>query len=347
MKAIEWLDDRLRLIDQTTLPSGLASIECRAPEDVAEAIVNMRVRGAPAIGIAAGYGMALAAARSGAKDVPDLMRDLNAAAQMLRRTRPTAVQLFWATDEALKAAREAADVIDATRRVLDAAHRLRERERRANLALARHGAELIPIVANILTHCNTGELATAGYGTALGIVRTAHAQGKRIHVWVDETRPALQGARLAAWELLKEGIPHTVIVDSAAASLMRRGKVDVVVVGADRIAANGDTANKVGTYGLAVIARAHGVPFYVAAPTSTIDPRLPNGDAIPIEERSPDEIRRIGNMRIAPDGSPALNLAFDVTPHDLISAIVTELGVIRSPYDHRLTSMVRDALQAV
>src|SRR5579883_747215 len=347
MRAIEWTGESVRLIDQTRLPNEVAWIECRTVEDVAEAIEALRIRGAPAIGVAAGYALALAALNSPARDWDGWRSDLDRAAARLRQTRPTAVSLFRALDRVLQAADAAPSIADAQRRVLEASEALAHQDRRVNEQIGLHGAALIPARAHILTHCNTGALATVEHGTALGIIRTAHRQGKQIHVWVDETRPALQGARLTAWELLAAGIPHTIIVDSLAAFLMCRREIDLVIVGADRIAANGDVANKVGTYSLAVLARAHGLPFYVAAPTSTIDPRLPNGDAIPIEERSPDEIRRIGNMRIAPDGSPALNLAFDVTPHDLISAIVTELGVIRSPYDHRLTSMVRDALQAV
>lgn len=347
MKTVEWLGDRIRLIDQTRLPEALTFTDCETLDEVAEAIVSLKVRGAPAIGITAGFGLALVAARSGASDLASWSRDLERAADVLRRTRPTAVNLSLAVDVVLEAARQATDLADGQRRALEAANRLQEQDRLANHAMGRYGAELIPFGANILTHCNTGELATVEHGTALGVIRTADAQGKRIHVWVDETRPALQGARLTAWELLQDGIPHTVVADGAAGFLMRRRKVDLILVGADRIAANGDTVNKVGTYALAVLARAHGLPFYVVAATSTLDVQVPNGDAIPIEERNPDEIRRIGSVQIAPAGSPALNLAFDVTPGDLITAIVTEKGVIRPPYDLHQPNLFPDVRQAV
>ncbi|MGH2457411.1 MAG: S-methyl-5-thioribose-1-phosphate isomerase [Chloroflexota bacterium] len=335
MKTVEWLGDRIRLIDQTRLPGALTFIDCETLDEVAEAISSLKVRGAPAIGITAAFGLALVATRSRAPDLPRWSEDLERAADVLRRTRPTAVDLSRALEVVLQATLQATDLVDGRRRVLEAINRLQEQDRLANHAIGRHGADLVPFGANVLTHCNTGALATIEHGTALGVIRTAHAQGKRIHVWVDETRPALQGARLTAWELLQDGIPHTVVADGMAGFLMRQRKVDLILVGADRIAANGDTVNKVGTYALAVLARAHRLPFYVVAATSTFDARVPNGDAIPIEERSPDEIRRIGNVQIAPADSPALNLAFDVTPGDLVSAIVTERGVIRPPYDLR------------
>jgi len=328
MKTVEWLGDRVRVIDQTRLPDALSFTDCQTLEDVAEAIVSLQVRGAPAIGITAGFGLALTAARSRAPDLASWAHDLEQAGEVLRGTRPTAINLSRAVDVVLNAIRHATDIPDGQRRALEAAIQLQDQERLANLAMGEYGAELIPSRANVLTHCNTGELATVEHGTALGVIRTAHSRGMGIHVWVDETRPALQGARLTAWELLNAGIPHTIIADSLAGFLMRRGQVDVILVGADRVAANGDTANKVGTYGLAVLARAHGLPFYVVAPTSTLDLRIPNGEAIPIEERSPDEIRRIRDVQLAPANSPALNLAFDVTPNALITAIVTERGVV-------------------
>jgi methylthioribose-1-phosphate isomerase len=340
MKTVEWVEGRVRLIDQTRLPNELIYIDCRTPEDVAEAIVSLRVRGAPAIGVAAGYGLVLAGHGSSATDLPDWWRDVDRAADLLRRTRPTAVNLARALDVIREAAASATSVAEGKRRSLEAAHGISEEDQLANRRMGRSGADLIPETANVLTHCNTGGLATVEYGTALGVVRAAHAQGKAIHVWVDETRPALQGARLTAWELLTDGIPHTVIVDSAAAFLMQRGQVDVVIVGADRVAANGDVANKIGTYSLAVLARAHRIPFYVVAPTSTIDLTIADGRQIPIEERNPDEIKRMGDRLIAPARSPALNLAFDVTPHDLITAIVTESGVARSPYDSSLAELM-------
>ena len=347
MKTVEWLGDRVRVIDQTRLPDSLSFVDCQTLEDVAQAIVSLRVRGAPAIGIAAGFGLVLAAERSQAPDLASWVRELEHAGDILRCTRPTAINLSHVVDVVLNTIRHATDRSEGQRRALEAVIELQDQERRANLAMGRYGAELVPSRANILTHCNTGELATVEHGTALGVIRTAHSRGKEIHVWVDETRPALQGARLTAWELLNAGIPHTVIADSLAGFLMHRGQVDLVFVGADRVAANGDTANKVGTYGLAVLARAHGLPFYVVAPTSTLDSRIPNGDAIPIEERSPEEIRRISDVQLAPANSPALNLAFDVTPNSLITAIVTEKGVVRPPYHFRDSTLFDDALQAV
>lgn len=340
MKTVEWLGDRVRLIDQTKLPTTLAYVDCRSPEDIAEAIVSLRVRGAPAIGVAAAYGLALAGLLSSADDLTDWLRELDRAADVIRRTRPTAVNLFHALDAVRVAAAAGRTVAEARERSLAMAHAICEDDQRANRQMGLHGAALIPSPANVLTHCNTGGLATVEFGTALGVIRTAHQQGKAIHVWVDETRPAFQGARLTAWELLSAGIPHTVIADGAAGFLMQRCQVDLIVVGADRIAANGDVANKIGTYSLAVLAHHHGIPFYVAAPTSTIDPGLAHGGAIPIEERDPDEIRRLGQTLIAPARSPALNLAFDLTPHELVTAIVTEAGVIRPPYEPRLAQLV-------
>lgn len=339
MKSVEWLGDRVRIIDQTQLPTHLIYVDCWTPEDVAEAIVALRVRGAPAIGVAAGYGLVLAGQHSRAVDLGSWWGDLDRAVDLLRRTRPTAVNLARALDFVRAATNLATDVEDAKRRALEAAHAICEEDRQANRRMGDIGADLIPSPANVLTHCNTGSLATVDFGTALGVIRTAHRRGKTIHVWVDETRPALQGARLTAWELLMEGIRHTVIADGAAGFLMKRGLVDVVLVGADRVAVNGDVANKVGTYSLAVLARAHGIPFYVVAPTSTIDVSIPDGSAIPLEERRPEEIRVLGGTLIAPQESPALNLAFDVTPHELISAIVTETGIARPPYRHSLAEL--------
>jgi len=335
----------VRLIDQTRLPNEVAWIECRTVEDVAEAIEALRIRGAPAIGVAAGYALALAALNSPARDWDGWRSDLDRAAARLRQTRPTAVSLFRALDRVLQAADAAPSIADAQRRVLEASEALAHQDRRVNEQIGLHGAALIPARANILTHCNTGALATVEHGTALGIIRTAHRQGKQIHVWVDETRPALQGARLTAWELLAAGIPHTIIVDSLAAFLMCRREIDLVIVGADRIAANGDVANKVGTYSLAVLARAHGLPFYVAAPLSTVDPEIERGVDIPLEERSPDEVRAIRGIPVAPAASPALNLAFDVTPAELVTAIVTEAGIARAPYNQSLAELAAEAVR--
>jgi methylthioribose-1-phosphate isomerase len=329
-----WLGDRLLLLDQRRLPADEVYIECRAWEDVAEAIRSLAVRGAPAIGVTAAFGVALAGLASKAATFEDLLADLEVALQGLAGTRPTAVNLFWALDRMRRRALEQASrpVVEIRASLVAEAETILEEDIAGNRRLGAHGAELVPDRARILTHCNAGGLATAGYGTALGVVRGAVEAGKRPFVWVDETRPVLQGARLTAWELAKEGIPHTVIADVAAASMMARGEVDLVVVGADRIAANGDTANKIGTYGLAVLAQAHRLPFYVAAPFSTIDPALPDGTAIPIEERDAREVQELAGHRIVPAGSPARNPAFDVTPAGLITAIITERGVFRPPY---------------
>jgi methylthioribose-1-phosphate isomerase len=334
---VRWSGDRLLLLDQTRLPGEELTREYRRWEDVADAIRTLVVRGAPAIGVAAAFGIALAARQSRAASVDDLLADLDVALKGLAATRPTAVNLFWALDRMRRTALEArgatADAVRA--RLLAEAEAILAEDLAANRALGDHGAELVAPGARILTHCNAGALATAGYGTALGVIRSAHAQGKVALVWVDETRPVMQGSRLTAWECDREGIPHRLIADVAAASVMARGEVDLVVTGADRIAANGDTANKIGTYGVAVLARHHGVPFYVAAPFSTIDPTLPSGAAIPIEERDGDEVRRVGAQRTAPAGSPVFNPAFDVTPASLITAIITERGVFRPPFDFK------------
>jgi methylthioribose-1-phosphate isomerase len=329
-----WQGDRLVLLDQRRLPGEEVYIECRTWPEVAQAIRTLAVRGAPAIGVTAAFGMALAGLASPARDIDAFLRDLETAADGLAATRPTAVNLFWALERMRRHARSRQVLpIEALRASLvSEAEGILEEDVAANRRLGALGAELVPVGARILTHCNAGGLATAGYGTALGVVRGAVEAGRQPFVWVDETRPVLQGSRLTAWELAREGIPHAVIADVAAASTMARGEVDLVVVGADRIAANGDTANKIGTYGLAVLARHHALPFYVAAPFSTIDPRVPDGSAIPIEERDPREVQEFGGRRIVPAGSPARNPAFDVTPAGLITAIVTERGVFRGPY---------------
>jgi methylthioribose-1-phosphate isomerase len=331
---VAWQEDRVVLLDQRRLPVEEVEIECRTWQEVAEAIRSLAVRGAPAIGVTAAFGLALAGLQSPATRPDGLLADLERAAAGLAATRPTAVNLFWALDRMRRHAesRRGEPVDQIRRSLVDEAGRILAEDIEANRRLGAHGAWLVPRGGRILTHCNAGGLATAGYGTALGVVRGAAEAGRQPFVWVDETRPVLQGARLTAWELAKEGIPHTVIADVAAGSLMARGEVDLVVVGADRIAANGDTANKIGTYGVAVLARAHGLPFYVAAPWSTIDPALPDGRAIPIEERDAREVQELAGRRLVPAGSPARNPAFDVTPAALITAIVTERGVFRAPY---------------
>jgi methylthioribose-1-phosphate isomerase len=331
---VRWETDRLILLDQTVLPEREIERDYGSWQEVGAAIRTLVVRGAPAIGVAAAFGVVLAARASHAATFDGLLADLETAIKGLAATRPTAVNLFWALDRMRQATvASRALPLDAVRaRLLAEAQAIRDEDIAANRAMGAHGAALVPPNARILTHCNAGALATAGYGTALGVVRAAHAQGKVALVWVDETRPVMQGSRLTAWECVREGIPHRLIADVAAASVMARGEVDLVVTGADRIAANGDTANKIGTYSLAVLAAHHRVPFYVAAPFSTIDPSIASGAQIPIEERDASEVRRVGGHQTAPSASPVFNPAFDVTPAELIAAIVTERGVVHPPY---------------
>jgi methylthioribose-1-phosphate isomerase len=328
---VRWEHDRLILLDQRLLPGQELERAYARWEDVADAIRTLVVRGAPAIGVAAAYGIALAARSSRATDVPALLGDLEIALKGLAGTRPTAVNLFWALDRVRRVAEGARDhpVADIRQRLLTEAHAILDEDLAANRALGDHGATLVPPHARILTHCNAGALATAGYGTALGIVRSAHAQGKVTLLWVDETRPVMQGSRLTAWECVRDGIPHRLIADVAAASVMARGQVDLVVTGADRIAANGDTANKIGTYSVAVLAQAHGIPFYVAAPSSTFDLSIATGEKIPIEQRDPREVTHGFGSATAPVGVAVYNPAFDVTPARLIAGIITEKGIIR------------------
>jgi methylthioribose-1-phosphate isomerase len=328
------------MVDQTRLPGELVTLACRDYREVARAIREMRVRGAPAIGVAAAFAVALAALASQAPDVEALRVELREVGAALRGTRPTAVNLAWAVERALRTLEGQASVAEAGRAILAEAMRISDEDEAMCRAIGRHGAELVPDGARVLTHCNAGRLATVSYGTALGVVRAAHEQGKRVHVFVDETRPLLQGARLTAWELAREGIPLTLITDSMAGYFMRQGQIDLAVVGADRIAANGDVANKIGTYSVAVLAMAHGVPLYVAAPSSTVDLSLASGEQIPIEERRPEEVLSVGGRRLAPPGVQAANPAFDVTPARYISAIVTEAGVIRPPFGPGLAAAV-------
>jgi len=336
-----WDRGTLKLLDQSVLPHQTRVVACATADEVADAIRTMKVRGAPAIGAAAAYGLVLAAQTAAAADPPMLRAYLDAAARMLLGTRPTAVNLRWAVERMLAVAgrvawRSGGDLVEA---LLAEAQRICEQDVRTNRAIGANGAALIRPGERILTYCNTGSLATVDYGTALGIIRAAHEQGKRIQVFVSETRPLLQGARLTAWEVLRYGIPATLIADNAAAWLMRQGLIDRVVVGADRVAANGDTANKIGTYGLAVLARAHEIPFLVAAPLSTVDFRAPDGSAIPIEERPPEEVTHVAGVPVAPEGIAAANPAFDITPHHLITAIVTEAGVATPPYTRSLLDL--------
>ena len=334
IRPVRWDGDRLVLLDQTRLPVEEVEREYASWPEVAQAIRSMVVRGAPVIGVTAAFGVALAARESRATTFDGFLADVETAIKGLAATRPTAVNLFWGLERMRRCclAHRTLPLARLKARLLEEAQAVLEEDVATNRAMGAHGATLVPGRARILTHCNAGALATAGYGTAGGVIRAAHAQGKVQLVWVDETRPVLQGARLTAWELVKEGIPHRIISDGAAASVMARGEVDLVLTGADRIAANGDTANKIGTYALAVLAKHHGIPFYVAAPFSTIDPALPSGDLIPIEQRDAGEIRSFAGRQTAPTASPVFNPAFDVTPAHLIIAIITERGIVRPPY---------------
>jgi methylthioribose-1-phosphate isomerase len=334
-RPIEWLDGKLRILDQSKLPREQIFADLDNYHDVVLAIKQMKVRGAPAIGVTAAYGIALGASGIETKSKDEFFDQLNQVMQAFAASRPTAVNLFQAINRMKKAAR-GDGVAEIKNSLVKEAKRIHQEEITATRKLSQLGAELIKDGFTLLTHCNAGPLATAGYGTALGIIKAAKEQGKRLSVFVTETRPLLQGARLTAWELRQESIPVTLITDSMAGYFMQREQVDCVIVGADRIAANGDVANKIGTYTLAVLAEENKIPFYVAAPTSTIDLSLSSGDKIPIEERSPEEVTHIQGMPIAPEGIRAANPAFDVTPHNYITAIITEKGIIREPYTEGL-----------
>jgi len=342
LRTVWWNDGALCLIDQRVLPHETITVRCADLAAVARAIRSMQVRGAPAIGCAAAYGMALAAGQSRATSPAAMLDDLRTAKATLDAQRPTAVNLAWATARMLGRAEALAPegVAAIADGLLTEAHAILAEDLAMCHAIGDHGAGLIPARGRVLTHCNAGGLATAGYGTALAPIRTAFASGRPVHVLVDETRPFLQGARLTAWELQQAGIPLTLITDNMAGYMMRRGEVDCVIVGADRIVANGDTANKIGTYSLAVLAQAHGLPFYVAAPSSTIDLGLAHGDLIPIEERPVEEVTHLGGQPIAPAGVVAAHPAFDVTPHALITAIITERGVVYPPFEGGLQAVV-------
>lgn len=333
-RTVFWEDGQVCMIDQRILPGEFRINRYKTVPEVADAIRTMVVRGAPAIGASAAFGMALAARNSDAVDRAALLQDLEAAGDLLGKSRPTAVNLFWGIARMRECARapSLADAEAVRAAVRNAAQRLADEDIAINQRMGAYGAELIPDDATIIHHCNTGSLATVGWGTALGVVRSAFAQGKKLHVLVDETRPRLQGARLTSWELKNCGIDHTIIADGASGHYMRRHGVDLCLVGADRIAANGDTANKVGTYNLAVLAHENHVPFYVVAPFSTVDLSTAHGDLIEIEERDPDEVTTVLGQRIAPEGVRAGNPAFDVTPNHYITAIVTEYGVVRPPF---------------
>ncbi len=344
MRTVEWDDGVVKMIDQRLLPGTFKVAEFTDYREVARAIREMYIRGAPAIGAAAGFGMALAAYQSSATDRVALLRDLEAAADVLRQARPTAVNLFWAVDRLLRVAgsEDLIAVDDVREAMLADAQALADEDVEINKRMAAHGAALVKDGDSILHHCNTGALATVDNGTALGVIRMAHEQGKKIHVFVDETRPRLQGARLTAWELQRLGVDFTLIADNAAGHYMRTGQVDICFVGSDRTAANGDVANKIGTYKLGVVARENGIPFYPVVPTSTVDLNCPSGDDIPIEERDADEVVGLirDGMPIAPAGIKVGNPAFDVTPARYVTGIVTENGIAYPPFDLSLRRMV-------
>ena len=343
LPTIEWKDDQVVMIDQRKLPASEIYVTCRTANDVAKAIKTMVIRGAPAIGVAAAMGIALGMRRSSASGTKQFTTEFQKTCDLMAGTRPTAVNLFWAIERMKKVFAEAAQggcSVDEIKKRLEAeARRIHDEDVASCRTMGAHGATLVPQDARILTHCNAGALATAGYGTALGVIRAAAEQGKKVAVLADETRPFFQGARLTAWELVRDGIETTVITDSMAGSMMRLGNVDLVVVGADRIAANGDVANKIGTYGVAVLAKEHGIPFYVAAPLSTIDLNTPDGSTIPIEERNEKEVTHVGSARLTPEGAHVRNPAFDVTPHRYVTAIITERGIARPPFTESLPAL--------
>jgi methylthioribose-1-phosphate isomerase len=341
IQTLEWTDSGVRFIDQTKLPVEESYVTCTTCEQVATAIRTMIVRGAPAIGVAAAMGIALGVKTSKAENVGELKRDFDQCCDLVRQTRPTAVNLFWAIRrmqnkfETLRVR----PLLQIKQALIEEAQRMHAEDIAANQSMGRFGATLMPASGGVLTHCNAGALATCGYGTALGVIRAAVEQGKKIHVYADETRPFLQGSRLTAWELMKDGIPTTVISDNMSGSMMRQGKIGAIVVGADRIAANGDVANKIGTYSVAVLAKEHGIPFYVAAPFSTIDLDTPDGSKIPIEQRDTREVTHIAGKQVTPNGVQVENPAFDVTPAKYVTAIVTERGIARAPFAESLARL--------
>ena len=338
---LEWTAEGVRFLDQTRLPLEETYVLATSYQQVADVITTMVVRGAPAIGVSASMGLALGVKNSKAATVPALTAEFDVMCRTLAATRPTAVNLFWAIERMRNlfsslAARPGATVATVRTALIEEAQRMYDEDIAACRSMGAHGASLLPTSGGVLTHCNAGALATCGYGTALGVIRSAVEQGHELHVYADETRPFLQGARLTAWELMHDAIPTTVLCDNMAASLMRQGKIKAVIVGADRIAANGDVANKIGTYGVAVLAKEHGIPFLVAAPWSTIDLRTPNGDAIPIEQRAAIEVTHHAGRQLTPHGVGIENPAFDVTPARYVTAIITERGVLRPPYTESL-----------
>ncbi len=345
---LEWTPRGVRFIDQTKLPTEEVYVTCTTHQQVADAIRNMVVRGAPAIGVAAAMGIALGVKNSKAENGADLKEDFDEICETIRQTRPTAVNLFWAIrrmTEKFETLR-IRPIERIKQELIEESQRMHAEDIAANQAMGRHGATLMPASGGVLTHCNAGALATAGYGTALGVIRAAVEAGKKIHVYADETRPFLQGSRLTAWELMKDGIPTTVISDNMAGVMMQQGKIGAIVVGADRIAANGDVANKIGTYTVAVLAKEHGIPFYVAAPISTVDLATPDGSKIPIEQRNPREVTHIAGKQMVPDGVEVENPAFDVTPAKYVAAIITERGIARAPYTESLRKLSAEGASA-
>jgi len=344
IQTLEWTASGVRFIDQTKLPNEEVYVTCTTHQQVAEVIRNMVVRGAPAIGVAAAMGIALGVKNSKAENIDKLRQEFDSICDMIGKTRPTAVNLFWA----ISRMREKFDLLSGKpisqikQSLIEEAQRMHAEDIAANQAMGRHGAALMPASGVVLTHCNAGALATCGYGTALGVIRAAIEQGKKIHVYADETRPFLQGSRLTAWELMKDGIPTTVISDNMAGAMMKQGKISAIIVGADRIAANGDVANKIGTYTVAVLARENGLPFYVAAPFSTIDLQTPTGNQIPIEQRNPREVTHFAGKAVTPEGVQVENPAFDVTPAKYVTAIVTERGIARPPFDESLRHLAEE-----
>jgi methylthioribose-1-phosphate isomerase len=332
VKPVEWLGDRVKILDQTRLPQEEVYLELDSYQDIASAITELKIRGAPAIGVAGAYAIALGALKVESSSREGFMDGFRLVSQTIAVTRPTARNLFRSIERMNRIAEAGRKVSEIKESLVKEAIKIHDEEAEATLKLSQFGADLIRDGFTILTHCNTGPLATTGYGTALGVIIQAKEQGKRLKVFADETRPLLQGARLTTWELQKAGIPVTLITDSMAGYFMSRGEIDCVIVGADRIAANGDTANKIGTYTVAVLAKENGIPFYVAAPTSTIDPSLASGEEIPIEQRKPEEVTHIRGIQIAPDGISVENPAFDVTPSKYITAIITERGIIEQPF---------------
>jgi methylthioribose-1-phosphate isomerase len=332
IRPIEWANGTLRLLDQTRLPSEEVIVEAHGYLEVVNAIKMMQVRGAPAIGVTAAYAIAMAARDLNISERTTFLQRLAEAGTVIKATRPTAVNLMWAVDRMLAIAESEADTAKIKDRLLEEAVSIEKQDEEINRRMGSHGIELMPDGGSVLTHCNAGALATAAFGTAVGVIRAGWEDGKRFKVFNTETRPFLQGARLTAWEFKKLGIPSTLVVDSAAGMLMRRGEIGCVITGADRIAANGDTANKIGTYTLAVLAKENGIPFYVAAPISTVDMSLGNGDEIEIEERASSEVTEFRGIPVAPEGVVALNPGFDVTPARYVNAIITEAGIARPPF---------------